>query len=34
MRYKRLGGGAPDSVSPRYILKLFHKNIKYSYSYN
>jgi hypothetical protein len=23
MRYKRLGGRAPDSLSPRYILKLF-----------
>ena len=23
----------PDSLSPRYILKLFDKNIKYSYSY-
>jgi hypothetical protein len=34
MRYKRLGGRAPDSLSPRYILKLFDKNIKYSYSYN
>jgi hypothetical protein len=34
MRYKWLGGRVPDSLSPRYILKLFDKNIKYSYSYN
>ena len=34
MRYKRLEGRAPDSLSPRYILKLFDKNIRYSYSHN
>jgi hypothetical protein len=32
MRYKRLGGRAPDSLSPRYLLKPFDKHIKYSYS--